>query len=312
MRVSRPKILVVGSLHMDLTVKAETIPRIGETVLGKEFKMAPGGKGANQAVAAAKLGSEVTIVGRVGADFYGDRLIENAEHYGINTEFVVRDPETYTGIALIMVDKKGNNIISVAQGADSRCATEDVDKAENTLRTSDVLLVQLEIPISVVEYAVRKASRYGVRTILNPAPAHKLSKRIMHDAFILTPNEREAELLSGLRITDIDSARKAAKRIVEEGTRNVVLTIGKKGAILATREEIVHVPAPPVKAIDTTGAGDAFCAALAVSVSSGRNLKESVGFANWAGAYATTKVGAQEALPLLKELRRFMHERNSI
>lgn len=302
----KPKIVVVGSMHMDLTVKAKTIPSKGETVLGEDFKMAPGGKGANQAAAAARLGAAVTFVGRVGADHFGKLLIDNANRFGINTQFIVKDAEAYTGIALITVDRRGNNIISVAQGADSHCRSEDVDMADEVIKSCDILLVQLEIPLSVVEYAVDKAWQYGVKAILNPAPAQKLSARLFQRVYLLTPNEREASLISGNKIRDIDSAKKVAWAILEKGTANVVITVGKKGAILATKAGVVHLPAPIVKTVDTTGAGDAFCGALAVAISSGKKLNESVLYANCAGALATTRIGAQEALPTREELDTFM------
>lgn len=304
--IKKPKIVVVGSIHMDLTIKAKTLPRRGETVLGEDFKMAPGGKGANQAVAAAKLGADVTLVGRVGADYFGNELINNANRYGINTEFIVKDAEIYTGIALITVDSRGNNIISVARGADSRCRNEDIDRAGEVVKSSDILLAQLEIPLSVVEYAVDKASRHGVKVILNPAPAQELSGRLLRKVYLLTPNEREAELISHSKIRDIESAKTVARRILGMGPMNVVLTAGKNGAILATNEKVVHLSTPKVKAVDTTGAGDAFCGALAVAISSGKKLDESVVYANCAGALATTKIGAQEALPTREELESLM------
>jgi ribokinase len=306
--IRKPKIVVVGSMHMDLTVKAKTLPRQGETVLGEGFKMAPGGKGANQAAAAARLGAAVTFVGRVGTDHFGKLLIDNANRLGINTQFILKDAETYTGIALITVDRRGNNIISVAQGADSHCRNEDVDMADEVIKSCDILLVQLEIPLSVVKHAVDKAWQYGVKVILNPAPAQKLPARLLQRVYLLTPNEREAELIGGGKIRDIDSTKKAARAILQKGPANVVITVGNKGAILATKTGVVHLPAPIVKAVDTTGAGDAFCGALAVAVSSGKRLNESVIYANCAGALATTRIGAQEALPTREELDVFMQK----
>jgi len=305
----RPKIVVVGSLHMDLTVKTEKIPRIGETVLGRHFTMSPGGKGANQAVAAAKLGADVTLVGRVGADVFGRELIKNAKEYGIDTSYIVEDRETATGVALIMVDEKGSNIIAVASGADMRCCREDIDRAEKVIKSSDIVSIQLEIPPPVVEYAIDKAFREEVKVILNPSPAQQLPDELLRKVYVLTPNEKEAEVLGGCKVTSIRAAKIVAKKIRERGVENVIVTIGKNGAILATEEETVHVRGIEVNTVDATGAGDAFCGTLAVAISSGKELKEAVVYSNSAGALATTKIGAQEALPTTPELESFMKNR---
>jgi ribokinase len=307
--MKKPRIVVVGSLHMDLTVKARTIPRAGETVLGDEFKMSPGGKGANQAVAAAKLGAQVTMIGRVGTDPFGDKLIENAELHKIDTRFIVRDAEAHTGLALIMVDKRGSNIIAVAQGADLKCSREDVDGADSVMMSSDVLLTQLEVPVPTVQYAVDRAFRYGVKTILNPAPAHRLPSSLLKKVDVLTPNEREAEILSGVKITDLSSAKAAVARLLKKGIKQVILTLGRNGALAGTKRKVTHVKSPKVNPVDTTGAGDTFCGALAVAMSSGRDLEGAVFYANCAGALATMKIGAQEAMPTRKELERFMMEK---
>ena len=305
----KPKIAVVGSLHMDLTVKAKTIPRIGETVLGDEFKTCLGGKGANQAVAAAKLGANVILIGRVGADLFGIEAIKNAKQHGIDTKFIKRGRETYTSLALIMVDENGNNIIAVAPGADLRCDKEDIDRADLVIRSADILLTQLEIPLSIVEYAVNKAYRYGIKVVLNPSPAHELSNELIKKIHILVPNEQEAEMLSGVKISNLSSAKNATEKILSKGVENVILTVGKNGAIIATKEEVTHIKGLKVDTMDTTGAGDAFCGALAVAISSGKNLKEAAVYANCAAALATTKIGAQEALPTQNELEKFMRER---
>ena len=307
-----PNIVVVGSLHMDLTIKAKTIPRLGETVLGDQFKMSPGGKGANQAVAAAKLGANVTLIGRVGSETFGTDLIRNAGQHGINTRFIMQDKETQTGLALIMVDQKGNNIIAVFPGADMTCNKEDIDRADSVIESADILLAQLETPFHVVQHAIQKAFQCGVKVILNPSPARTLPEDVLRKVYILTPNESEAEILSGTSITDLSSARKAITEILKKGTEGIVLTLGKEGALVGTKRETVHVKSPKVNPVDTTGAGDAFCGALAVAISSGENLEEAVVYANYAGALATTKMGAQEALPTREELERFMREKGLV
>ena len=306
MPASEARIAVVGSLHMDLTVKAETIPHIGETVLGREFKMAPGGKGANQAVAAAKLGANVTMIGRVGTDPFGDSLIRNAVGHGINVDFITPDPEMYTGLALIIVDRKGENIIAVAPGADLKCTREDIDRADSAMKSADILLTQLETPLPVVQYAINKAFKYGVKVILNPAPAHKLPTDLLKKVYILTPNEREAAELSGVQIRDLNSAKMAVDVLIEKEAGKVALTMGRKGALVGTKEKKTRIRTLKVSPVDTTGAGDAFCGALAVAASTGKKLEEAVAYANCAGALKTTKMGAQEALPTREELEKFI------
>ncbi|RLI50365.1 ribokinase [Candidatus Bathyarchaeota archaeon] len=304
----RPKIVVIGCLHTDFTVKVKTIPRIGESVLGKSFKRSPGGKGANQAVAAARLGADVVLIGRVGADVFGKELIKNLRENGIDTKYIIEDSETYTGLALIMVDEDGDNILAVASGADMRIRKEDIDRAEEIIKLSDILLIQLETPLQIVEYAINIAFNEGVKVLLNPAPAQKLSKDLLKKVYVLIPNEKEAELLSNVKIKDLNSSKISAKKLLENGTENIVITLGKNGSIIATKEETVHINGLNVNAIDTTGAGDAFCGALAVALSSGKELKEAVIYANYAGALATTKIGAQEALPTKEELENFKRE----
>jgi ribokinase len=286
----------------------KTIPRIGESVLGKSFKRSPGGKGANQAVAAARLGADVVLIGRVGADVFGKELIKNLRENGIDTKYIIEDSETYTGLALIMVDEDGDNILAVASGADMRIRKEDIDRAEEIIKLSDILLIQLETPLQIVEYAINIAFNEGVKVLLNPAPAQKLSKDLLKKVYVLIPNEKEAELLSNVKIKDLNSSKISAKKLLENGTENIVITLGKNGSIIATKEETVHINGLNVNAIDTTGAGDAFCGALAVALSSGKELKEAVIDANYAGALATTKIGAQEALPTKEELENFKRE----
>ena len=301
-----PKITVVGSLHMDFIVQVPAIPRVGETVLGHTFHRSPGGKGANQAVAAAKLGAAVVLIGRVGADAVGRELIETAQAQGVDATYILADDATYTGLALILVDDAGQNIIAVASGADLTCRAADIARAAGVIAASRVLLAQLEIPLPVVEAALEVADRHGVPVILNPAPAQALTDDLLTKVYLLTPNETEAEALSGIPIRDRRTAKQAAERLLDRGVGNVVLTLGREGALLATRHTTLHVPGVPVNAIDTTGAGDAFCGALTVALAAGNDLPAAVTYANYAGALTTTKLGAQAALPTREELARFM------
>ena len=304
-----PRISIVGSANKDLIVKVNRIPEIGETAIGEGLEIKPGGKGANQAVAAAMLGAKASFIGRVGEDAFGERLLRAMEERGVDTAHLRKDEGTHTGVALIIVDAEGRNIIAVAPGANARCHEKDVNRAAEVLRSSHVLLLQLEIPLEVVEYAVKMAREGDVDVILNPAPARELPKALLENVQVLVPNEKEVELLSGMLVRDIESAKKAAARVVLMGVEKVIVTLGAEGAVLATENKAVHVPGVPVRAVDTTGAGDAFCGALAVALSSGKDLVEAITYANSAGALATTRVGAQEALPTTEELREFMKER---
>ncbi len=304
-----PKIVVVGSVNMDLIVKLKKLPVVGETVIGGTFKMSPGGKGANQAVAAAKLGAEAYFIGRIGSDDFGKALMENFKRNGVNAEYVIVDRDAHTGVALIMVDQAGKNLIAVASGANSRCSVEDVDKARDLIEKASVVLLQLEIPVEVVQHAAFLARRAGAKVILNPAPARTLPKSLFELVDVIVPNEVEAEVLTGISVKDLNSAREAGEKLQRYGTEAVVVTLGERGAFILDKEGYELVQGFKVEAVDTTGAGDAFCGALAFALASGKSLKEAVFIANCAGALATTKIGAQEALPTLEDLESFLKEK---
>jgi len=305
----RPEIAVLGSIHMDYVISLDRMPKLGETLIGKEFKMTPGGKGANQAVAAARLGAEVYMIGKVGEDSIGDELIRNLEKNGVRTDHVKR-AKTHSGVALIFIDSSGNNIIGVAPGADYHISKDDVDEAFEDLGDRiKILLLQLEIPVEIVEYAIKKFSERDVRIILNPAPYHPLSREVLSKVFIATPNEVELELMSGSKTTsDHDLIRAGRWSIKNLGIKNLVVTLGARGAMIITEREEKLIPAFKVKPIDTTGAGDAFNGALAVALSRGESLEAAVRYANAAGALSTLKVGAQEALPTSEEVEKFLRE----
>ena len=287
--IYKPKIVVIGSCNTDMVVKAGRLPVPGETVLGGTFYMNPGGKGANQAIAAARLGAEVTLISKIGYDLFGLQALEIYRSEKINTEFIFTDQKSPSGVALISVDSYGENSIIVAPGASRSLSTEDIDKAKSKLEEADIILMQLEVPIETVEYAATIAKSYGKKVILS----------CVHT---ILPNRIEAEMLSGIKVIDEESAWRAAKAIGEKGIENVVITLGKDGAYVKEKEEYTMIPAKEVETIDTTGAGDVFCGAFSVYLSENHTLTESVEFANAAAALAVTRMGAQSAIPYKREI----------
>ncbi len=303
-----PQVSVVGSIHMDFFILMDHLPVPGETVLGKSFTMQPGGKGANQAVAAARLGAKTYMVGRVGGDIFAEEVLNNFRRNGVDVSYVRRDPETHTGVAFIFVDSRGENMIAVAPGADARVSTHDVDSAIDVISSSDVLMLQLEIPIETVVYAAKVAWEHNVKVVLNPAPARTLPEEIYGYIHVLTPNRIEAQMLSGVRIESREDIVKAAHVLMDKGVENVVITLGAEGALLVSEEGVYHIPAFKVRPVDTTGAGDAFNAALAVAIAEGRSLREAVRLANAAAAIKITRVGAQAGLPYRRDLEEFLKD----
>ena len=295
-------IVVIGSLNMDLVVKAPRMPLAGETIPGRGFRMIPGGKGANQAAAAAKLGCRVAMVGRVGDDAFGPRLIENLGQQAVDTRHVWLDDEAATGTAMIIVDDTGENSIVVSAGANGRVSKQDVDRVEELLCQAQILLLQFEVPLDTVEYAIDMATRHHVKIILNPAPARPASSELIAKVDYLVPNEIETRTLTGLKVRGISSAEEAARKLLGYGIPVVIITMGEKGALLATEEKVIHVPARNVKAVDTTAAGDAFIGGLAVALIKGFPLEEAVRYATCAGTLAVTKFGAQTSLPSAEEV----------
>ena len=300
------RILVVGSSNTDMIVRVPRIPRPGETVLGSGFSLAGGGKGANQAGAAARAGGRVTLVARIGDDVFGERALAGFAADGIDTRFVLRTPGAASGIALIDVDDRGENSISVASGANALLSAADVGAAAGALAAADLVLLQLESPIETVEAAVRWAGENGVPVILNPAPARPLEDRLLARVSVLTPNETEAELLSGLAVRDEGGVRAAAARLRARGPRTVVVTLGERGVYALAPEFEGLLPAFRVEAVDTTAAGDVFNGALAVALAEGRPLAESLRFAQAAAAVSVTRAGAQPSAPTRAEIDAFL------
>jgi len=295
--MEKGKIVVIGSSNTDMVIHSEQLPKGGETVLGGQFMMNPGGKGANQAVAASRLGGEVTFVARVGNDVFGTEAIKGLKKQGINTDFVATDKEYPSGVALIMVDDQGENCISVALGANSTIHISDIDKVAELIEQASFVLVQLEIPMEVVYHSVKLASGCGTKVVLNPAPAQRLSDDLLSSLYMITPNQTETTLLTGIEVEDALGARKAANILRDKGVDIVVITMGSRGAYVLSDEEDQIVPCPQVKAIDTTAAGDTFNGALLVGLSEGLKLIEAIEFANKAAACSVTKMGAQASAP---------------
>lgn len=291
------KIIVIGSSNTDMVIKAAKIPVPGETVLGGEFKMGPGGKGANQAVAAARLGGDVTFICKVGNDLFGENAIKGYKKDGIDTSSVLYS-EKPSGTALIMVDEGGENIISVAPGANGDFTPEDVEKVADVIRKADYVVFQLEIPVETVLAAAKIASEAGAYVILNPAPACKLPSELFKYISLVTPNQTEIAILTGID-GDIEAGM---TRLNEMGVKDVILTLGSKGSAIWDGKKAEIVPAQKVKAVDTTAAGDTFCGALCVALSEGKTKKEAVEFATKASALTVQKMGAQESIPYRKDI----------
>ncbi|MCI1779438.1 MAG: ribokinase [Bacteroidales bacterium] len=297
------RILVIGSSNTDMIVKSPKLPAPGETVLGDDFFMDPGGKGANQAVAAARLGGEVVFICKVGDDMFGKKAMERYDKEKIDTSHIIICSEKPSGVALINVDEKAENCIVVASGANGMLSPEDVSEKVSAIEEAGILMMQLEIPIPSVERAAKFAKRSGAIVILNPAPmCGMLPASLFSNIDIIVPNQNEAEKISGVPVTDISSASEAAAKINGLGVKNVIITMGSQGAILCEEGRISVFPAEKVKAVDTTAAGDTFCGALCVALSEGRTVSDAISFANHASAIAVTRHGSQNSIPYRSEM----------
>lgn len=294
-------ILVIGSSNTDLVVNVDSIPKPGQTVLGDSFFVNPGGKGANQAVGAARLGKDVSFCCKTGEDDYGRAAKELFAKEGMDTSFVFSTPDHPSGVALIAVDKNGENSIVVASGANMDLLPEDIDRIGSFSRF-DIVLCQLEIPLQTVEYIATKARRDGAKFVLNPAPACKLPDSLLSCVDILTPNETEAEIISGIKVTDTEGATSAARKIMETGVGQVIVTLGSKGSLLCSDKEQTLVPAFKVRAVDTTAAGDIFNGALCVALSEGKEMVNAIRFASAASSISVTRKGAQASAPYRNEV----------
>ena len=292
------KIYVIGSANTDMVVKTEFLPGPGETVLGGTFFMNAGGKGANQAVAAARLGGDVVFVGRVGDDIFGKQTIEGLQKEKIDTRFVSEDKEHPSGTALITVNAEGENCIVVAPGANSKLTAAQLPD----LREAEIILMQLEIPIETIETAAEKAKEHQQRVIINPAPAQSLSDALLKDLFLITPNETEADHLTGVSVNDKLTARKAAEVLLRKGVKHVIITMGKQGAYYKSADKELMIDAPVVEVADTTAAGDTFSGAIAVALTEDKSWEDAIRFAIKAASISVTRLGAQASVPYRNEI----------
>lgn len=300
------RIFVVGSCNTDMVVKANKLPKPGETTLGGTFFMNPGGKGANQAVAAARLGGHVTLVAKVGNDIFGTEILTGFQKENINADFVFIDKCSPTGTALIMVNAEGENCIAVAPGANANLLPPDMEYVEN-LYEAAIILMQLEIPMETIESVAKRAKMFRQKVIINPAPAHPLSDELLKGLFLITPNETEATLLTGIVVDNEHSASVAADVFLQKGVQHVIITMGKNGAYFKDNQIGFCVKAPIVEAKDTTAAGDTFNGAIAVALTEGMGWEEAIRFAVEAASISVTRMGAQASVPYRDEVCKKSH-----
>ena len=295
------KMIVIGSANLDITARVKSLPKPGETIGGGSLSQANGGKGANQAVAAGRLGADVTFITCVGNDASGKQLVADYAKDGIDTSHI-KMSNCPTGTALIMVDDNAENCIAVAPGANNDLLPSDVDAVKAEIAASEYMLLQLEVPIETVERSVKLAGELGVKAVLNPAPMCPISDELISKLYLITPNETEAEKLTGIHITDEASARKAADVLMAKGVKNVIITLGSAGSLLCMPEKTVLVPARKVKAVDTTAAGDTYNGALVAALAEGKSLEDAAKFATVSSSIAVTRLGAQTSAPTRKEV----------
>ncbi|NCO24892.1 MAG: ribokinase [bacterium] len=308
--MKKSKIVIVGSYNTDLMSKTPWLPKQGETVLGGPFKLGPGGKGSNQAVAASRLGAEVHFIGCVGEDYFGEIARNNFIKEKINIDYLKISRTNHTGMALILVDDKtAENMIVVAPGANMEINILLVENARDIIVSADVVLLQLEISVEIVEYVVKMVYESNKAiSILNPAPGKKLERKVWEKVSLITPNRSELELITNRSIVTVEEAEKAAQEVISVGVKNVIVTLGGEGALVVNTDKTTYVPSYQVDIVDTTGAGDAFNGGLAIALSEGKDLVEATKFANAAAALKVTKIGTAPAMPYREEVERFLKD----
>ena len=300
------KITIIGSSNTDLIMQVDKTPGPGETIIGKKFSVTPGGKGANQAVAAARSGGDVSFIGCIGKDVFGNLAIEKLDKDNIDTSSIYRESDAPSGMALVYVDADGENSISIAPGSNFELSPKNIDESLGTLSNTKIILTQLEIPIETVEHAAQLAQERGITFILDPAPAASLSDNLMGNVDIITPNETEAEKLTGIALTNETNIRSACEKLHKQGVGTIIITLGSRGAFLSNSDYCLLIPTYKVDPIDTTGAGDIFNGALARAMSEYEDIREAIKFANAAAAISVTKLGAQASAPKKSEIEAFL------
>lgn len=302
-------LIVIGSSNLDLIITLPRIPAIGETVLGGESSRVFGGKGANQAVAAARTGGKVAFLTKLGRDIFGHDMRAHFQQEGLPTDWILEDADAPTGIAQIFVSAAGENSIAVAPGANGRLLPADLQPYLPMIAGAQLILVQLEIPMATIAYLAALAEQEGIRLILNPAPAQPLSAAILRNTWLITPNETEASLLSQIPVSDVLSAAKAGEWFLDQGVEQALITLGDKGSVWCTRKGMTHFRAFTEKAVDTTAAGDVFNGALATALTQGKNMEEAIRVASAAAAISVTRPGAQSSIPTAAELQEYLSAR---
>jgi ribokinase len=301
--MTKPRICVVGASNLDLISYVPRLPRMGETLHGTRFHMGYGGKGANQAVMAAKLGGDVAMVTKLGQDIFGENTLKNFQSWGVDTQHVLFTDQAFSGVAPIAVDPDGHNALIIVTGANDLLTPEEIEAARATIAAAQILVCQLEVPVETTLSALRIARQEGVTTIFNPAPARpNLPEEFYQLSDIFCPNESETELLTGLPVNSQEEAETAARVLMERGAGTVILTLGERGSLLVTADRSVHVPATPVKALDTTGAGDAYVGSLAYFLAAGKPLTEAIRRANHIAAISVQSAGTQTSFPVAGDL----------
>lgn len=301
------RILVIGSSNTDMTIKSDNLPLPGQTILGGRFVMGPGGKGANQAVAAKRLGGNVEFICKVGHDIFGKNAADGYKKEGIDISHILYSKEP-SGVALILVDKTGENVISVAPGANGDLSVEDIESIANVIKEANYLILQLEIPTDAVIRAAKIAHEAGVYVILNPAPACKLPNELFQYISLITPNQTETELMTGVKLINEQSFITAVENFNRMGVKDVIITLGSKGSLVCYDGKNEFVPAIKVDAVDATAAGDTFCGAVCVALSQGKNLKEAAVLATKAASLTVQKMGAQDSIPSINDINMFSNQ----
>jgi ribokinase len=299
-------VTIIGAYVEGLVFQGSRLPGPGETVIGDHFQAGPGGKGSNQAVAALRLGAATRFIARIGRDVYGQNALDMYRRFGLGTRWIAVDETAHTGVGAILVDRDGRNLISVVPGANAKLCRQDIDAAEDLIAGSSLVGCQLETPLEIADYALRKAHRLGAATLLDPAPAVPLPDDLYPCLDFIKPNETEADILTGITVDGIDRAAEAGRWLVRRGVKNALITLGRQGAVWVTCERVRHFSAPRVEAVDTTGAGDVFSGALMAALYEGRPMDECIRFAGHAAALSVTRLGVIESIPTRQEVDQFM------